>query len=120
MTLGSAGARAGRRAGQRAATEAEVGVPLLEPVGRRVRLTEQAEILVAHTPTSASNPTYGSRPPTFSATSAWSSSGPPTVPLRQLPRGQRTRRVFTVVRRGRGRHPAVLACRNALHRAAAG
>ncbi|MEV0261420.1 LysR substrate-binding domain-containing protein [Streptomyces sp. NPDC050617] len=29
--------------------EAEVGVPLLEPVGRRVRLTEQAEILVAHT-----------------------------------------------------------------------
>ncbi|MFF8659068.1 LysR substrate-binding domain-containing protein [Streptomyces huasconensis] len=29
--------------------EAEVGVPLLEPVGRRVRLTPQAEILVAHT-----------------------------------------------------------------------
>lgn len=29
--------------------EAEVGVPLLEPVGRRVRLTEQAEILVGHT-----------------------------------------------------------------------
>src|SRR6185295_3921696 len=29
--------------------EAEVGVPLLEPVGRRVRLTDQAEILVAHT-----------------------------------------------------------------------
>jgi DNA-binding transcriptional LysR family regulator len=29
--------------------EAEVGVRLLEPVGRRVRLTEQAEILVAHT-----------------------------------------------------------------------
>ncbi|MEU5880854.1 LysR substrate-binding domain-containing protein [Spirillospora sp. NPDC047279] len=29
--------------------EKEVGVPLLEPVGRRVRLTEQAEILVAHT-----------------------------------------------------------------------
>jgi DNA-binding transcriptional LysR family regulator len=28
--------------------EAEVGVPLLEPDGRRVRLTEQAEILVAH------------------------------------------------------------------------
>lgn len=28
--------------------EAEVGVPLLDPVGRRVRLTEQAEILVAH------------------------------------------------------------------------
>lgn len=29
--------------------ETEVGVPLLEPVGRRVRLTQQAEILVAHT-----------------------------------------------------------------------
>ncbi|MFF4160148.1 LysR substrate-binding domain-containing protein [Streptomyces sp. NPDC001678] len=29
--------------------ESEVGVPLLEPVGRRVRLTPQAEILVAHT-----------------------------------------------------------------------
>ncbi|GAB3671655.1 LysR family transcriptional regulator [Actinocorallia lasiicapitis] len=29
--------------------EAEAGVPLLEPVGRRVRLTPQAEILVAHT-----------------------------------------------------------------------
>ncbi|MEU6084420.1 LysR family transcriptional regulator [Streptomyces sp. NPDC047108] len=29
--------------------EAEVGVQLLEPVGRRVRLTDQAEILVAHT-----------------------------------------------------------------------
>ncbi len=29
--------------------EAEAGVRLLEPVGRRVRLTEQAEILVAHT-----------------------------------------------------------------------
>lgn len=29
--------------------EREVGVPLLEPVGRRVRLTPQAEILVAHT-----------------------------------------------------------------------
>ncbi|WP_306325429.1 LysR family transcriptional regulator [Streptomyces venezuelae] len=43
----------------------------------------------------------------------------PTVPLRQLPRGQRSRRVFTVVRRGRSRHPAVLACRAALLRAAA-
>jgi DNA-binding transcriptional LysR family regulator len=31
--------------------EAEVGTPLLEPVGRRVRLTPQAEILVAHTET---------------------------------------------------------------------
>lgn len=29
--------------------ETEVGVLLLEPVGRRVRLTQQAEILVAHT-----------------------------------------------------------------------
>ncbi|MFF9899314.1 LysR family transcriptional regulator [Streptomyces longispororuber] len=29
--------------------EAEAGVPLLEPAGRRVRLTAQAEILVAHT-----------------------------------------------------------------------
>ena len=34
---------------QLAHLEAEVGVPLLEPVGRRVRLTPQAEILVAHT-----------------------------------------------------------------------
>ncbi|MFI9025534.1 LysR family transcriptional regulator [Streptomyces sp. NPDC053560] len=34
---------------QLAQLEAEVGVRLLEPVGRRVRLTEQAEILVAHT-----------------------------------------------------------------------
>ncbi|MGW3464821.1 LysR substrate-binding domain-containing protein [Streptomyces olivaceoviridis] len=42
---------------------------------------------------------------------------PPTVTLRPLPRGQRTRRIFTVVRRGRGRHPAVRACREALHRA---
>ncbi|MFH9087887.1 LysR substrate-binding domain-containing protein [Streptomyces sp. NPDC017673] len=41
----------------------------------------------------------------------------PTVTLRPLPRGQRTRRVFTVVRRGRGQHPAVLACRKALLRA---
>lgn len=39
---------------------------------------------------------------------------PPTVTLRQLPRGRRTRRIFTVVRRGRGRHPAIRACRNAL------
>ncbi|WP_242705156.1 LysR family transcriptional regulator [Streptomyces griseocarneus] len=29
--------------------EAQVGLPLLEPVGRRVRLTPQAEILVGHT-----------------------------------------------------------------------
>jgi DNA-binding transcriptional LysR family regulator len=43
---------------------------------------------------------------------------PPSVTLRALPRGQRTRRVFTVVRRGRARHPAVLACRAALREAA--
>lgn len=36
---------------QLAQLEAEVGVPLLEHVGRRVRLTEQAEILVSHTET---------------------------------------------------------------------
>ncbi|MGW5123041.1 LysR substrate-binding domain-containing protein [Streptomyces sp. NPDC004069] len=41
----------------------------------------------------------------------------PTVPLRQLPRGRRARRISTVVRRGRSRHPAVLACRDALLRA---
>ncbi|MFJ4617193.1 LysR substrate-binding domain-containing protein [Streptomyces sp. NPDC088812] len=41
----------------------------------------------------------------------------PSVPVRQLPRGQRSRRVFTVVRRGGSRHPAVLACRDALRRA---
>ncbi|MFK0112083.1 LysR substrate-binding domain-containing protein [Streptomyces sp. NPDC091217] len=41
----------------------------------------------------------------------------PTLALRQLPRGQRTRRVFTVVRSGRSRHPAVLACREALRQA---
>ncbi|WP_407547954.1 LysR substrate-binding domain-containing protein [Streptomyces sp. Pv4-95] len=43
----------------------------------------------------------------------------PTVTLRQLPRGRRTRRVFTVVRRGRSAHPAVRACRDAFLRAAA-
>jgi DNA-binding transcriptional LysR family regulator len=46
----------------------------------------------------------------------WSGQ-PPTVTLRQLPRDRRTRRVFTVVRRGRSQHPAVLACRDALLRA---
>ncbi|WP_244187778.1 hypothetical protein [Streptomyces regalis] len=45
------------------------------------------------------------------------SGQPRTVTLRQLPRGQRTRRIFIVVRRGRSRHPAVLACRDALRRA---
>ncbi|NEB00901.1 LysR family transcriptional regulator [Streptomyces sp. SID13726] len=44
---------------------------------------------------------------------------PPTVALRTLPHAQHTRRVFTVVRRGRSRHPAVLACRGALGRAVA-
>ncbi|MEV5878427.1 LysR substrate-binding domain-containing protein [Streptomyces sp. NPDC052101] len=44
---------------------------------------------------------------------------PTTVTLRPLPRGQRTRRISTVVRRGRSRHPAVVACRDALLRAAA-
>ncbi|MER6032244.1 LysR substrate-binding domain-containing protein [Streptomyces sp. NPDC001851] len=43
----------------------------------------------------------------------------PTVALRRLPRGQRTRRIFTVVRRGRSRHPGVRACREALRRAVA-
>ncbi|MEV5551506.1 LysR substrate-binding domain-containing protein [Streptomyces sp. NPDC052309] len=45
------------------------------------------------------------------------SGRPPAVPLRELPRGQRARRVFTVVRRGRSRHPAILACREALRQA---
>ncbi|OLZ74732.1 LysR family transcriptional regulator [Streptomyces sp. IMTB 2501] len=44
---------------------------------------------------------------------------PASVALRQLPRGQRTRRIFTVVRRGGSRHPAILACRDALRRAVA-
>lgn len=43
---------------------------------------------------------------------------PPNVTLRQLPRGRRTRRISTVVRRGRSGHPAILACRDALLRAA--
>ncbi len=46
----------------------------------------------------------------------WSGQAP-TVTLRPLPGGRRTRRIFTVVRQGRGRHPAVLACRDALRRA---
>ncbi|MFF7091995.1 LysR substrate-binding domain-containing protein [Streptomyces rubradiris] len=45
------------------------------------------------------------------------SGGTPTVPLRPLPCGRRTRRISTVVRRGGSRHPAVLACRDALRRA---
>ncbi|MET8246560.1 LysR substrate-binding domain-containing protein [Streptomyces sp. NPDC005202] len=47
----------------------------------------------------------------------WSGQ-PPTVTLRQLPRGQRTRRIFTAVRRGRSQHPAIRACRLALQQAA--
>ncbi|MDT0465672.1 LysR substrate-binding domain-containing protein [Streptomyces gibsoniae] len=43
----------------------------------------------------------------------------PSVTLRPLPRGQRTRRIFTVVRRGSSRHPALLACREALLNAVA-
>ncbi|WP_367048595.1 LysR family transcriptional regulator [Streptomyces sp. Je 1-332] len=43
---------------------------------------------------------------------------PPTVPLRQLPGGRRTRRIFTVVRRGASRHPAIQACQDALRQAA--
>jgi DNA-binding transcriptional LysR family regulator len=48
----------------------------------------------------------------------WSGQ-PPTVTLRKLPRGQRSRRIFTVVRHGRSQHPAIVACRDALHRVAA-
>ncbi|MBB5934394.1 LysR substrate-binding domain-containing protein [Streptomyces zagrosensis] len=44
----------------------------------------------------------------------------PTVPVRELPRGQRARRLFTAVRRGSSHHPAVRACRQALRQAAAG
>lgn len=43
---------------------------------------------------------------------------PPSVALRRLPRGRGTRRIFTVVRNGSSRHPAILACRGALLRAA--
>ncbi|MEU9484694.1 LysR family transcriptional regulator [Streptomyces decoyicus] len=43
---------------------------------------------------------------------------PATVPLQQLPYGQRARRLFTAIRRGRGHHPAVRACRQALRQAA--
>ncbi|MFD3578587.1 LysR substrate-binding domain-containing protein [Streptomyces sp. NPDC058644] len=42
---------------------------------------------------------------------------PATVALRQLPRGQRARRLFTAVRSGRSHHPAVVACRRALRQA---
>ncbi|MGN9757966.1 LysR substrate-binding domain-containing protein [Streptomyces sp. SD31] len=39
----------------------------------------------------------------------------PAVAVRQLPCGGRTRRVFTVVRRGGGGHPAILVCRDAFY-----
>ncbi|MFF4345763.1 LysR family transcriptional regulator [Streptomyces sp. NPDC001530] len=42
---------------------------------------------------------------------------PPTIALRRLPRGHQARRIFTAVRRGRGRHPAIQACRDALRQA---
>ncbi|MDA3643166.1 LysR substrate-binding domain-containing protein [Saccharopolyspora indica] len=43
----------------------------------------------------------------------------PTVPLRSLPSGWHTRKLITAVRRGGSDHPAIRACREALHRAAA-
>ncbi|WP_067483649.1 LysR family transcriptional regulator [Actinomadura hibisca] len=42
----------------------------------------------------------------------------PTVALRALPQGRRTRRLLTAVRRGGGAHPAVRACRRVLEQAA--
>ncbi|MCX5444168.1 MULTISPECIES: LysR substrate-binding domain-containing protein [Streptomyces] len=42
---------------------------------------------------------------------------PATVPLQQLPHGRQARRLFTAIRRGRGRHPAIQACRRALREA---
>ena len=42
------------------------------------------------------------------------SGRPPTVTLRPLPHSHRARRLFTAVRRGRGQHPAIQACRQAL------
>ncbi|MER6945572.1 LysR substrate-binding domain-containing protein [Nonomuraea sp. NPDC000554] len=41
------------------------------------------------------------------------SGRPPAVAVRPLPHGHRTRRLFTAVRRGRGGHPAIRACRQA-------
>ena len=41
----------------------------------------------------------------------------PTIALRELPRGQRSRRIFTLVRSGRSTHPAVTALRAALKQA---
>lgn len=42
---------------------------------------------------------------------------PPTVTLSPLPYGGQARKIFTAVRRGRSRHPAIEACRQALHQA---
>jgi DNA-binding transcriptional LysR family regulator len=42
---------------------------------------------------------------------------PPSLALARLPGGWEARRLFTVVRRGGGEHPAVVACRAALRRA---
>ncbi|WP_398951537.1 LysR substrate-binding domain-containing protein [Streptomyces sp. ID38640] len=42
---------------------------------------------------------------------------PATVPLQQLPHGGQARRLFTAIRRGRGRHLAIQACRRALREA---
>ncbi|WP_019069045.1 LysR substrate-binding domain-containing protein [Streptomyces hokutonensis] len=49
---------------------------------------------------------------------AWNGR-PPAVTLRELPEGHRTRSLFTAVRSGRGPHPAIRACRQALRRAIA-
>jgi DNA-binding transcriptional LysR family regulator len=43
----------------------------------------------------------------------------PSVPLRPLPRSQNTRRIFTAVRTGHARHPAIAALRTALGHAVA-
>ncbi|WP_055491148.1 LysR substrate-binding domain-containing protein [Streptomyces sp. TP-A0356] len=42
---------------------------------------------------------------------------PPTISLMPLPRGRRSRKIFTAVRRGRSDHPAIRACRLALRQA---
>lgn len=148
--------------------ETEVGVELLEPLGRRVRLTPQAEIRIAHTeavlerleraeadiaasltgltgtlriasfqtalalvPAALTllrdssartrfawpcRPRRG-RPTPLEPTSARrcgrspTTRGAPTVALRPLLAGHSTRTVVTVVRRGRGQHPAIRGCR---------
>lgn len=47
------------------------------------------------------------------------SGRPPAVTHHQLPLGRCARRILTVVRHGRSRHPAVQACRHALRHAVA-